>query len=152
VEVFNLFDGPLEDVDVPSGYCARGATVGELLGASEIGMSIYELAPGTRAAPYHFHHANEEWLIVLDGAPTLREPDGERVLGPGDVVAFPRGAAGAHQLRNDGDEPVRLALASTLVRPEVVEYPDSGKVGVRADGTRYNVAREPELDYWEGEA
>ena len=42
---------------------------------------MYELEPGDRLWPYHTHHGNEEWMIVLRGRPTLRTPEGEQELG-----------------------------------------------------------------------
>jgi cupin domain len=84
--------------------------------------------PGSKLWPYHAHHANEEWVIVLRGEPTLRMPDGEHVLTEGDVVAFPRGKAGAHQIMNRTDSPVRVLMLSSMVGPDVVDYIDSGKV------------------------
>jgi len=72
----------------------------------------------------------------VDGSPTLRTPDGERVLRPWDVAVFPRGEGGAHQVRNDGAEPARVFLVSTVSDPDVRVYPDSGKVAVTAGRTR----------------
>lgn len=152
MEAFNLVDGELEFANDREGFRCRGTRVGPRLGASRLGGTVYELPPGQRTWPYHLHHANEEWLLVLDGRPTLREPAGERALAPGDVVCFPCGPEGAHQLRNDAEEPARFLVLSTQVLPEVVEYPDSGKAGVRTAAGRYLVAREPELDYWDGES
>jgi uncharacterized cupin superfamily protein len=54
--------------------------------------------------------------------------DGDRQLEEGEVVHFPPGRDGAHGLRNDTDEPVRYVMAGTRVSPEVVEYPDLGKL------------------------
>src|SRR6266480_7410677 len=73
------------------------------------------------------HHANEEWMVVLRGRPTLRTPDEERELVEGDVACFPRGATGAHLVRNATEEPVRILMLSTLIVPDIVEYPDSSK-------------------------
>jgi uncharacterized cupin superfamily protein len=114
---------------------------------------MYELEPGDRLWPYHTHHANEEWLLVVRGEPTLRTPEGEHALREGDVVAFPRGKEGAHQVSNWTDEPVRILMLSTLIRPDIVEYLDSGKIGARdAKGERLLLSRPgPMLDYWEGE-
>jgi uncharacterized cupin superfamily protein len=47
---------------------ARTPGVGARIGAELIGGSMYELEPGDRLWPYHTHHANEEWLLVLRGA------------------------------------------------------------------------------------
>jgi uncharacterized cupin superfamily protein len=92
-----------------------------------LGASLYELGPGNFAV-YHAHHGSEELLLVLRGRPTLRTPDGERVLEEGEAVHFTTGPAGAHGLRNDTDEPVRFVMAGVRVTPEVVEYPDLGQV------------------------
>ena len=114
---------------------------------------MYELDPGDRLWPYHAHHANEEWLIVVRGRPTLRTPEGEQDLEEGDVVAFPRGKAGAHQVSNRTDSPIRVLMLSSMLAPEIVEYPDSGKIGARgAQGERLLMSRPgPLLDYWDGE-
>ena len=76
---------------------------------------MYEVEPGNKQGPFHTHHANEEWAIVLRGEPTLRTHEGEQQLRQGDVVAFPRGKEGAHQIRNDTDAPVRVLMLSTLI-------------------------------------
>ena len=88
-----------------------------------LGVTVYELDPGNFVV-YHFHHAWEELLVVLRGRPTLRTLAGERQLDEGEVVHFPTGADGAHEIRNDTDEPVRYVVAGIRVSPEVVEYPD----------------------------
>jgi uncharacterized cupin superfamily protein len=96
-----------------------------------LGATVYELGPGNFSV-YHFHHGAEELLVVLRGSPTLRTPDGERVLAEGDVVHFPAGPEGAHALRNDTDLPARFLFASDHPSPEVVEYPDLGQVTAQA--------------------
>jgi len=98
----------------------------------KIGATLYELAPGGTSGLYHFHHGAEELLVVLRGRPTLREPAGERVLDEGDVVHFPVGPDGAHQLSNRTDEAVRYLMVSNRPSPEAVEYPDSGQLSVMA--------------------
>src|SRR4030095_11758354 len=87
-----------------------------------------EVEPGSKLWPYHTHHLNEEWVIVLRGEPTLRTPEGERVLKQGDVVCFPRGRDGAHQIINRTDSPIRVLMLSSLIGGEIIEYLDTGKV------------------------
>jgi uncharacterized cupin superfamily protein len=93
----------------------------------DLGATLYELGPGNFGV-YHFHHRAEEMLFVLRGRPTLRTPEGQRQLAEGDVVHFPAGPAGAHALRNETDEVARFLMTSTRGAPEVVEYPDLGKI------------------------
>jgi uncharacterized cupin superfamily protein len=125
--------------------------VGRRLGAEQIGGSLYELAPGQRTFPYHWHQLEEEWLIVLRGEPTLRDPSGERTLAPGDCVLFTTGPEGAHSIRNDTNEPVRLLMLSCEHDAEICFYPDSGKVGLFGDGLRKILRADAEVDYFEGE-
>jgi uncharacterized cupin superfamily protein len=102
------------------------APVGAQAGARELGASVYELDPGVVGSPLHFHHANEELLLVLAGSLSLSGPNGTRVLSAGAVVAFPRGQAGTHCLVNRSEAPVRYLVVSTTNRPDFVEYPDTG--------------------------
>jgi uncharacterized cupin superfamily protein len=87
------------------------------------------------------------------GRPTLRTVDGEQDLEEGDVVCFRRGKEGFHQVSNRTDAPIRVLMLSTLLAPDIVEYPDSGKVGARSvAGERILLSRPgPILDYWDGE-
>jgi uncharacterized cupin superfamily protein len=96
-----------------------------------LGASVYEIDPGNFVV-YHFHHRWEELLIVLRGRPTLRTPEGERMLDEGEVVHFPVGPSGAHALTNETESPARFVMASTQGGPEVAEYPDLGKITVQA--------------------
>ncbi|HEV3388815.1 MAG TPA: cupin domain-containing protein [Solirubrobacteraceae bacterium] len=152
-KVFNLHGDDWDRSEDRPGWRSKDAWVGERIGAELIGGSLYELEPGDRLFPYHTHHANEEWLLVVRGRPTLRTPEGEHDLSEGDVVAFPRGEAGLHQVRNRTEQPVRVLMLSTLLMPEVVEYADSRKLGLRnAKGERITITRPGErLDYWDGE-
>ncbi len=153
MNLFNLHGDEWDRVEEREGWRSRDAWVGARLGAELIGGSLYELEPGDRLWPYHTHHANEEWLIVVRGTPTLRTPDGEQELREGDVACFRRGPDGAHQVSNRTASPVRVLMLSTLLAPEIVEYLDTGKMGTRdAGGNRLTLSRPgPSADYWEGE-
>lgn len=100
----------------------------------KLSAGVHELKQGQRTAPYHFEHGNEEWALVLKGHPTLRDPDGEHLLGPGDLVCFPRGPAGAHELRNTHTAPARVLIVTTTVKPSVTAYPDQGTLLVTPPG------------------
>jgi uncharacterized cupin superfamily protein len=108
----------------------RVTAVGDRVGAGLVAANLYEVAPGETTWPYHFHHADEELLIVLSGCVSVRTPEGERELEPGDVVLFPPGPQGAHEERNTGSETARFLVVSTRPRLEVTEEPESGRVNV----------------------
>jgi uncharacterized cupin superfamily protein len=150
----NLFEVELtKDADDPDGYHASYARVGPLIGASALGLSVYVLPPGQSICPYHYEYPDEEWLIVLEGRPTLRHPGGEDVLEPWDAVAFPPGAAGAHKVTNRTDDHVRVAMLSTKAATAIAVYPDSGKVGAwSGDGDVALLFRRGDaVDYYDGE-
>lgn len=153
MRVFNLNGDEWDRAEEQPGWRSKDAWVGARVGSELIGGSMYELEAGGRLWPYHTHHANEEWMIVLRGRPTLRTPEGEHELAEGDVVCFRRGQEGFHQVRNDTDEPLRVLMLSTLLAPDVVEYADSNKVSVvDARGERlFRAFRGPDAEYWEGE-
>ncbi|MEJ7718823.1 MAG: cupin domain-containing protein [Thermoleophilaceae bacterium] len=156
----NLFDPEWDGEQQEPPFTWRRARLGRQAGSEQLGASLFELSPGTSSFPLHFHHANEELLVVVAGRPTLRTLEGERELEPGEVVAFPTGRRGAHRLDNRTGETVRLLFVSTMLAPEINEYPDSGKVWARSyapgaePGTEetFLIGRpEENLDYMEGE-
>src|SRR4026208_130806 len=107
MKVFNLNADEWDRTEEREGWRFKDAWVGAHTDAELIGASMYEVEPGNKQGPFHTHHANEEWAIVLRGEPTLRTHEGEQQLRQGDVVAFPRGKEGAHPIRTatDGAHP-----------------------------------------------
>jgi uncharacterized cupin superfamily protein len=140
------------DDDEPEGYKGGYAKLHPLVGGETMAGGYFVLQTGQAVCPYHYE-SDEEWLLVLDGRPTVRHPDGEDVVEPGDLVCFPRGPAGAHKVSNDGEETARVLIVSTRNLPAVAVYPDSDKIGVFDDeaGYRIMVRREAGVDYWDGE-
>jgi uncharacterized cupin superfamily protein len=124
----NVFDPEFDSSSDRPGFAWRRAQVGSQAGARQLGASLYHLDPGESTFPTHWHHANEELLIVVAGTATLVGAGREEELAAGDVVAFPVGPEGTHRIENRGEAPCDVLLVSTLRSPEVVEYPDSGKV------------------------
>ena len=112
------------------GYKCGMNRFGSSIGAERIGGSVYEVPPGQSICPYHFEYGDEEWLTVLHGRPTVRHPNGEDELEPGDTVCFPEGPDGAHKVTNNTGETIRVLMISTRRSPAVAVYPDANKVGV----------------------
>jgi uncharacterized cupin superfamily protein len=114
---------------LPEGFQRSSTRVGATLGATRTGLSVYELPPGQAIGPYHYEEPEEEWLLVVSGRPTLRHPGGEDQLEPWDLVFFPAGPAGAHQVRNDSESTARVAMFSSLsAAAGAVVYPDSDMI------------------------
>jgi uncharacterized cupin superfamily protein len=153
----NINDPEFDQTRDREGFRANRARVGRQAGAARLGLSLWELPPGQAAYPYHFHYTEEELLIVLEGAPSLRTPGGWRALAPGEVVSFQRGEAGAHQLLNETGATIRFLSCSTSGDPDVVSYVDSGKLGVferlpDGGGLGAMFRAGDAVDYYDGEA
>lgn len=143
-------------------FGSRTGAIGTRIGAKLLGYNITSVAPGKRAFPLHNHHANEEMFFILQGTGELRIGKEERYpIRKGDFIANPPGGPDrAHQMINTGEEELRYLAVSTMIVPETVEYPDSGKVAsfsrqTAPDGTMRIVRQvgrpETSIDYWDGE-
>lgn len=146
------FDEPRER---PGFQCVR-ARLGRQAGSERLGLSLWEVPPGEAAYPYHHHLGEEELILVLEGSPSLRTPEGWRELREGEVVAFLRGEGGGHQLVNWTQETVRFLAFSTNGEPDIVIRPDSRTLGAYerlpdGGGLRAVFRLTDAVDYHEGE-
>lgn len=153
----NIYANDWDTSEDHPGYEWGRIRLARRLGGEMLGASVYVIGAGQKSFPYHYHHANEEMLIVLEGSVTVRTPEGEQVADRGDALMFPRGPAGAHQVVNHSEEEARFLMMSTMVHPEISEYPDSGNIGLfteiapggLAGSTRF-VDGDAEVDYFRG--
>jgi uncharacterized cupin superfamily protein len=128
--IVRIEDLPWEEITHGAAFAFRRRRLGAASGAAKIGCSQYEVPAGKRPFPYHFHHVNEESMLVVEGEGTLRLAGSEHPIRAGDYIAFPPGPEGAHQVVNTGRATLRYFCFSTMEAPEVSEYPDAGKIGV----------------------
>jgi uncharacterized cupin superfamily protein len=167
--VLNLDEVVIEDRPAffqPRGTAAerfesRAGLVGARIGAKLLGYNITVVPAGKRAFPLHNHHANEEMFFILQGSGELRVGEERWSIRQGDFIANPPGGPEvAHQIINNGSEELRYLAVSTMITPETVEYPDSGKVALLSrqtapDGSmrmvRHIGRTETSIDYWDGE-
>ena len=156
----NVFGDEWDAEQVQPGFTWKRLRLGQRLGAEKLGASVFALPPGQHSFPYHLHHANEELLIVLEGSVSVRCKDGERALERGESALFPIGDDGAHQIVNRSDQPARIIVLSTMIEPDITEFPDTGKVGLFVGAPPGGSAprtlqaflrRDAEVDYFEGE-
>ncbi len=135
-------------------------SLSQATGAEKLGCRYYEVAPGKRAWPYHYHYGNEEAIFILEGEGLLRQADGEHPVKKDDFMTFPVGPEHAHQLINNSSAPLKYLCFSTMIEPDVCVYPYSNKIGVFAvdapgmpvtEKTLEKFYKNEELSYYEGE-
>lgn len=152
----NFNEVPLERLERHPLYEALSARLAPGTAARKLGISVDTVAPGKRSCPYHFHHAQEELFIVIEGEGTLRVAGEMLPVRTGDVVFIPPGSDYPHQFINTSRQPMKYLSVSTRETPEVCEYPDSGKyfaMARSADGNAFEAIQRASvrLDYWDGE-
>lgn len=159
--ILNLADVELEVQQHGAAFQAQLGAISRKLGAKKLGYRLVVVPPGKKAWPYHAHHANEEMFLILEGEGTLRYAGATYPIRAGDVMAIPSGPDTAHQIINTSKSDLRYLAVSTMVEPDVMEYPDSSKIvvfagsapgGDKAKRTLSLVTQNSTVDYWDNES
>lgn len=152
----NINDPQFDEPREHAGFRCLRARLSRQAGSERLGMSLWEVPAGEAAYPFHHHLTEEELVLVTVGSPSLRTPEGWRELHEGDVVAFRRGERGGHQMVNRSEQTVRFLSFSTSGEPDIVIYPDSGKLGAYerlpdGGGLRTLFRMGDAVEYYDGE-
>jgi len=148
-EPFSIDDVSWDSYSHGERFGSRYAQLAQFGGASHVGVCLEELAPGKQACPNHYHHLEEEQLMMLVGSCTLRLGDKTFVLHKGSYVVFPAGQKAGHSLFNHTSEVCRYLVIGERNPHDVIIYPDSNRVSVRLTDEGYNKAAT--MAYWDGE-
>jgi uncharacterized cupin superfamily protein len=134
------------DVSVRERDMARAA------GSVRSGLRHDVIPPGKLNCPPHWHSAEHELFVVLEGSATLLLYDNrgnveeEHALRAGHCVSCPAGMRLAHAMRA-GDEGLTYLAYGTRESNEIVYYPRSKKAWLGRVMVRLDLVD----DYWEGE-
>ena len=156
--ILNIADVPLVERGNGGGFAVKWGRVGPMLGLQALGCALHVVPAGKKAFPFHRHHVMDELFYVLAGEGEYRWGEEQLPVKAGDLVAAPAGTK-PHQLINTGPGELRYLGISSTAATEVVDYPDSGKVGVMAGmkGDDFKTAifrgmgRMQAADYFDGE-
>jgi uncharacterized cupin superfamily protein len=158
--IVNIDEIELQDFGHGENFAAKLGRIGPEVGMEQLGCMLTIVPPGKRAFPHHNHHVNEEMMVILSGSGEYRFGEETHPVRAGDVIAAPAGGRDhAHQLVNTGEGELKYLCMSTMQKTDVVEYPDSNKVGAVTWGgsddgvpafSHRAIAAEP-VGYWEGE-
>ena len=150
--VINIDQLNLEHFVQGEKFESRGARIGPLVGAKDLGYSFDVVPPGKRSCPFHSHRAEEEMFFIVRGEGLLRYGEETRKIRAGDVICCPVGGPEtAHQIVNDSQDYLAYLSISTRMPVEICEYPDSKKVGAYGKGVRHMTHADANVDYWTGE-
>jgi uncharacterized cupin superfamily protein len=156
--IVNIAELAMEDGGNGKAFQARLGRAGPMLGLRKLGCSLTVVPPGKRAWPFHRHHVMDELFYIVSGSGEVRLDDHTQPVRAGDLIANPAGGE-AHQIINTGASELRYLAISDIATVDIIEYPDSGKVGMAAgvkDGdlksaTYKAMGRVTPADYFDGE-
>ena len=156
--VVNPAELPLKALSHSDKFAVQIGEVAEALGLTRLGCMLHVVPPGKIAFPFHRHHEADEMFVILSGHGEYRFGEQRLPVKAGDCLSAPAGGE-AHQIINTGGVELRYLGFSNEVTSEVVEYPDSGKIGIRAGIRNHDLAtttfqargRLSKAEYWDGE-
>ena len=94
-------------------------------GLTKMGASHVVLKPGAWSSQRHWHAEEDELLVMLAGEAVLVEDDGETIVRPGDICAWPAGERNGHHLQNRSEADCSLlAISAGDSESDHGEYPD----------------------------
>ncbi|WP_237151480.1 cupin domain-containing protein [Oryzibacter oryziterrae] len=156
--VVNIDEVELVASSVGDIFEERYAPLSDVVGGRMLGYNLTIVPPGKRSCPFHSHRANEEMFFIVAGEGTYRFGEESYPVKAGDVCAAPAGGPEtAHHLINTGTRDLKYLGVSTVIYPDICEYPDSGKflatTGPGAQGHRFRFIgrKTTSLDYYDGE-
>ena len=108
-------------------------SLGDAVGLRNLGVHLIEVAPGRKSTELHLHRYEEEAIYVLSGRARAVIGDETVRIGPGDFLGFPTNGV-AHEMVNDGDEPLVCLVVGQRLAQDVTDYPRLGKRLYRNSG------------------
>jgi uncharacterized cupin superfamily protein len=125
-EPFKLDDVPVEEWPLQGGGVSRFQRVGKHGGGSHVGVNIDELEPGRFSNHFHYHLAEEEHILILQGSATLILGEKSYVLGEGSYCCFPAGQKAGHHLFNHTSSLCRFMTIGENKPDDTCVYPKLG--------------------------
>ena len=121
--------------------------LGNYFGLTQFGVNLTQLLPGAVSTLAHSHSKQDEFILILEGSPTLVLGEAEFSLNPGDCYGFKAGTGIAHQLVNRSSEVAIYLEIGDRTPGDKVEYPNDDLKATQAangawilthkDGTPY---------------
>jgi uncharacterized cupin superfamily protein len=158
IAVINVNDVPLSERGNGKQFAVKWGRASPVLGLAGLGCAVHVVPPGKKAFPFHRHHVMDELFFIVSGEGQYRWGDETLPLRAGDLVAAPAGTK-AHQIVNTGTQDLLYLGISTMGGVDIVDYPDSGKIGMAAGvknadfktATYVGMGRIQPADYYDGE-
>jgi uncharacterized cupin superfamily protein len=108
--------------------------LGEAGGLTQFGVNLVMLEPGAMSSLRHWHHHEDEFVMVTEGECTLVQDAGETLMRPGDCAAFPAGNPDGHHFVNRTDRIAKFMVVGTKAPRETAVYSDVNLMVQMAEG------------------
>lgn len=120
-------------------------SLGDAVGLKNIGVHLVSVEPGHQSTEYHVHHYEEECIYVLAGRGIAVLGDSLQPIGPGDFIGCPANGI-AHELVNDGEEPLLCLVMGQRLAHDVTDYPRLAKRLYR-NGGEWNLVDHGDIEH-----
>ncbi|WP_163575210.1 cupin domain-containing protein [Halomonas faecis] len=108
-------------------------SLGDAVGMTQLGIHQISVPPGHFSTEFHCHRYEEEAIYVLSGTGVATLGECKQSVGPGDFIGCPTNGV-AHEMYNDGDEPLVCLVVGQRLAQDVSDYPRLGKRLYRNSG------------------
>ena len=110
-------------------------TLGQPVGLEHLGVHLVRLEPGFDSTQFHYHDADEEFVLILAGRGKAYIGGDTFAVGPGDFMGFPAPSPG-HGLHNDSAEDLLYLVGGETNPSDVVHYPWIERTMIKSHGRR----------------
>lgn len=113
--------------------------LGDIFGLKNFGVNLTVIEPGGESALLHRHSRQDEFIYILQGAPTLITDRGELQLSPGMCAGFPAHGLAHHLANRTNELVVYLEIGDRTPGDEVV-YPSDDLAAILDSAGKWRFA------------
>ncbi len=115
-------------------FRSRASDLGHAVGSVNLGLQRFVVEEGHQSLPEHYHMAEEELFYVLKGRGTLLHGGEHIPVEAGDAICYPAGTEISHAFLADKGEQLEYLALGERNKNDVIVYPRSEKILIRAVG------------------
>ena len=98
--------------------------LGDAAGLTDFGVNLLRLPPGSWSSQRHWHTAEDEFVLIIEGEVVLVTDSDEEILKVGDSAGFKAGIKDGHHLQNRSQHDAVILEIGARKTADEGEYSD----------------------------